>query len=286
MAYGLADVVQQRRMIASGDGDEAHQRRAGAHLDAMLALCETVECRRVQLLTYFGEVPSAQRCGNCDTCTSPPSTWDGTVASQKILSAVVRLAQRGQRYGSGHVVDILLGRSTDRVQRLGHTDLSVFGIGTELDERGWRGVVRQLIAQGLLGVEGDYSTLALTEESSPVLRGERTVQLRTETRTGSSRSPSRSRTAAKVDVDLDAEARARFESLRAWRAAAAKEGGVPAYVIFHDATLAQIAQLDPQDLGALSGVSGVGAAKLERWGEAVLATLRPSPATPVDTGGP
>ena len=276
MAYGLADVVQQRRMIESGHADATFKRRAATQLDAMLALCETVECRRGQLLAYFGEPPSGIGCGNCDTCTAPPSTWDGTVAAQKVLSAIVRLAQRQQRYGAGHIVDILLGNQTARVTQLGHTDLSVFGIGTELDDRGWRGVVRQLLAQGLLGVAGEYNTLELTEASQEVLRGNREVRLRvevkpTKTRGGSS-SGGRSSggKAKKPPVDLDAADAEVFEALRVWRSAAAKETGVPAYVIFHDAALVAMAQARPCSIGDLSQISGVGAAKLDKWGTQVL----------------
>src|SRR3954463_10779162 len=177
LAYGLADVVQQRKMIDGSDGDAAHRRRLGQHLDAMLALCETVECRRTQLLAYFGQ-DGGTACGNCDTCTAPPETWDGTVAAQKLLSAVVRLDQRRQRYGAGHVIDILLGNRTPRVTQLEHTTLTVFGIGTELSEGQWRGVVRQLLAQGLLAVQGGHATLTLSEASGPVLRREQTVLMR------------------------------------------------------------------------------------------------------------
>ena len=179
LAYGLADVVQQRRMIETSEGDAAHRRRLGQHLDAMLALCETVECRRVQLLAYFGQDSTA--CGNCDTCTAPPQTWDGTVPAQKLLSAVVRLDQRRQRYGAGHVIDILLGNETPRVKQLDHTTLTVFGVGADLTEGEWRGVVRQLLAQRLLAVGTDgYGTLEVTEGSAEVLRGNRTVALRRE----------------------------------------------------------------------------------------------------------
>src|SRR5690606_16322282 len=179
LAYGLQDVVQQRRMIETSEGDAAHRRRLGAHLDAMLALCETVECRRVQILAYFGEQTAP--CGNCDTCLTPPETWDGTVPAQKLLSAVVRLDRCGQRYGAGHVIDILLGRRTPRVAELGHESLTVFGIGTELSEPEWRGVVRQLLARGLLGVDGDgYGTLRVTGASAGVLDGSRPVLLRKE----------------------------------------------------------------------------------------------------------
>ncbi|WP_157087400.1 DNA helicase RecQ, partial [Piscicoccus intestinalis] len=177
MTYGLADVVQLRKMIETGEGDEAHRRRQGQHLDAILALCETVSCRREQLLAYFGQ-PGTGPCGNCDTCLDPPQAWDGTIPAQKLLSTVVRLDRRGQRYGAGHLIDILRGVATPRVSQLGHTDLTTFGIGTDLTQGQWRGVVRQLLAAGLLAVEGDYGTLGLTEGSAAVLRGERTVPLR------------------------------------------------------------------------------------------------------------
>src|SRR5690606_27725216 len=254
LAYGLADVVQQRRMIDTSEGDAAHKRRLSMHLDAMLALCETVECRRQQLLAYFGQ--ESGPCGNCDTCLSPPETWDGTVAAQKLLSAVVRLEQRGQRYGAGHVIDILLGKRTDRVSKLGHEDLSVFGVGADLSEQEWRGVVRQLLAQRLLAAEPEYSTLHLTPESTAVLRGEREVQLRREAPRATRATRSRGAKASAV-VDLDPEATARFEALRAWRAAAAKEQGVPAYVVFHDATLREIALRDPERAEELAGISGI-----------------------------
>ncbi|NPC95527.1 DNA helicase RecQ [Nocardioides sp. zg-DK7169] len=271
LAYGLADVVQQRKMVQTSDGDAAHKRRLGANLDAMLALCETVECRRGQLLAYFGQ-PGGSACGNCDTCTAPPETWDGTVAAQKFLSAIVRLAQRRQRYGAGHVIDILLGKANERIVNLDHTSLSVYGIGTELDERQWRGVVRQLLAQRLLTVGDDgYGTLELTEDSSAVLRGEREVRLRHEVAPSSTRrSRSSTRKAKPDDVPLDAAGEQLFEQLRAWRAATAKEAGLPAYVVFHDATLRQIAAMRPTAREQLAGISGLGAAKLEKYGEALL----------------
>lgn len=276
LAYGLQDVVQQRRMIDSSEGDAAHRRRLSAHLDAMLALCETVTCRRTQLLAYFGQRSDddALRCGNCDTCLAPPETWDGTVAAQKLLSTVVRLDQRGQRYGAGHLVDILLGKATPRVSQLGHTDLSTFGIGADLSDAEWRGVVRQLLAQGLLAVDGDgYGTLRLTEASGAVLRGEREVPLRREApRTARPARSTRKAGAAPV-ADLDAGATTVFESLRAWRAATAKEQGVPAYVVFHDATLREIATRRPTTLDELGTVTGVGAAKLDRYGARLLEAL-------------
>ncbi|WP_372482051.1 DNA helicase RecQ [Streptomyces fuscigenes] len=179
LAYGYQDVVQQRRMIDTSEGDAAHRRRLGEHVDAMLALCETVECRRVQLLAYFGE--KSDPCGNCDTCLTPPESWDGTVPAQKLLSTVVRLKrERNQKFGVGQAVDILLGKKTAKVIQFDHDGLSVFGIGSDLPEAQWRGVARQLLSQGLLAVEGEYSTLVLTETSGDVLSGARKVTLRKE----------------------------------------------------------------------------------------------------------
>ena len=277
LAYGLADVVQQRKLIDTSEGGEAHRRRLSRHLDAMLALCETVQCRRAQLLGYFGERSGA--CGNCDTCLSPPQSWDGTVAAQKVLSAVFRLQrERHQRFGAGHVIDILLGRQTAKIVQHGHASLTVFGVGTELREPEWRGVVRQLLAQGLLAVEGDYGTLTLTEASAAVLRSQHQVLLRREPELAAR--PARARrtvTAAggTAAAALPAEAAGRFEQLRAWRAATAKEQGVPAYVIFHDATLREIAATQPSSLAALGQVSGVGETKLAKYGDQVLDVLVP-----------
>ncbi|MFG3645166.1 DNA helicase RecQ [Micromonospora sp. NPDC047762] len=273
LAYGLQDVVQQRKMIETSDGDLAHRRNLAAHLDAMLALCETVRCRRVQLLEYFGETTTAA-CGNCDTCLTPPETWDGTVAAQKLLSAVFRLdRERNQRFGAGHCIDILLGKQTDKISQYGHDSLTVFGIGSELSEAEWRGVVRQLLAEGLLAVEGDYGTLALTEASADVLARRRTVTMRREPEKPASSRSSKPRGASTVVAELTPAAASLFERLRAWRATTAKEQGVPAYVIFHDATLRQIASDAPSTLGDLSKVSGVGESKLAKYGEQILAVL-------------
>ncbi|MGW6202797.1 DNA helicase RecQ [Streptomyces sp. NPDC055089] len=283
MAYGLQDVVQQRKLIQGGEGDEAFRRRAAAHLDSMLALCETVQCRRAQLLTYFGQDPTASSCGNCDTCLNPPETWDGTVVSQKLLSTVVRLKrERGQKFGAGQIIDILLGRKTAKVIQFDHDQLSVFGIGEELAEAEWRGVVRQLLAQGLIAVEGEYGTLVLTEESGTVLGREREVLLRKEAPKPASRSSSSSKGERKAKssaaaAELPAEALPVFEALRAWRGAQAKELGLPAYVIFHDATLREIATLRPSSLGELGGISGLGEKKLATYGEGVLEVLAELP---------
>jgi ATP-dependent DNA helicase RecQ len=277
LTYGLQDVVQQRKMIETSEGDLAHRRLLAGHLDAMLALCETVECRRARILAYFGQTTEAGPCGNCDTCLNPPESWDGTVPAQKLLSTVFRLhRERNQKFGAGQSIDILLGRRTDKVAQHRHDELTVFGIGTELTEAQWRGVVRQLLAQGLLGVEGDYGTLVLTEGSGSVLRKERPVMMRREpervSRSSGSSGSSGSRSKAAA-VELPAGAAAVFERLRAWRAATAKEQGMPAYVIFHDATLRQIALEMPTSAGELGQVSGVGDNKLAKYGDAILETL-------------
>ncbi|MDI5941982.1 RecQ family ATP-dependent DNA helicase, partial [Micromonospora sp. DH15] len=273
LAYGLQDVVQQRKMIDSSEGDAAHRRVLAAHLDAMLALCETVECRRVRLLSYFGQASGP--CGNCDTCLEPPESWDGTIAAQKLLSTVLRLhRERNQKFGAGQCIDILLGRRTEKVVQHRHDVLSVFGIGEELSEAEWRGVVRQLLAQGLLAVEGDYGTLVLTDASAEVLGRRRQVPMRRETvRPPKARSAAKTRPGAAAVVELPAGAEPVFERLRAWRAATAKEQGVPAYVVFHDATLRQIAADPPSTLDELARVNGVGEAKLARYGEQLLAAL-------------
>jgi ATP-dependent DNA helicase RecQ len=270
LSYGLQDVVQQRKLIDSGGGDEAHRRRQSRHLDAMLALCETVGCRREQLLGYFGE--QSGPCGNCDTCLAPPEAWDGTIAAQKLLSAVYRLrSERGQRFGAGHVIDILLGKPTPKITQNSHDTLTVFGVGTDLRDTEWRGVVRQLLAQGLLAVEGDYGTLVLTAASAQVLRGQRAVMLRREPERAA-RVP-RSRRAAEPAATLPDGAMAVFERLRSWRAATAKEQGVPAYVIFHDSTLREIAATSPSSLAELGKVSGIGETKLAKYGQQVLDAL-------------
>ncbi|WP_330358612.1 DNA helicase RecQ [Streptomyces chartreusis] len=280
MAYGLNDVIQQRKLINSGEGDEAFRRRAASHLDAMLALCETAQCRRGQLLAYFGQDAEPVGCGNCDTCVTPPETWDGTVAAQKVLSTVVRLQrERGQKFGAVQIVDILLGRRTAKVIQFDHDQLSVFGIGEDLGEGEWRGVVRQLLAQGLLAVEGEYGTLVLTEASGTVLRREREVPLRKEpkkpatSRSGSGSGGRGEKKAKAAAAELPQELVPAFEALRAWRAEQAREQGVPAYVIFHDATLREIVTVWPASVRELGSVSGVGEKKLATYGEGVLEVL-------------
>ncbi len=277
LAYGLQDVVQLRKLIDTSAGDLAHRRRLSAHLDAMLALCETVECRRTGLLAYFGQHCSTP-CGNCDTCLTPPQSWDGTVAAQKLLSAVLRLQrERRQKFGAGHLIDILLGRKTAKVIQRDHDTLTVFGIGTELGEPEWRNVVRQLLVQGLLAVEGEHGTLMLTDASADVLRGQRTVLMRREperaAKAASTATPKGTKPRRAAPADLPEDAMPMFERLRAWRAAVAKEQGVPAYVIFHDATLREIATRVPATLAELATVSGVGENKLAKYGQQILGAL-------------
>jgi ATP-dependent DNA helicase RecQ len=285
LAYGLADVVQQRRMIDSSDGNVAHRRLMASHLDAMLALCEATDCRRTQLLAYFSERTAA--CGNCDTCLSPPQTWDGTVPAQKLLSTIIRLGrERDQRYGAGQIIDILLGKKTVKVSENGHHELKTFGIGVELNEAQWRGVVRQLLAQGLLAVQGEYQTLGITEASGEVLRGQRAVTLRQDApspkaarlrgvRVAAGGAAGAAGAAKPAAAELTPEQEAVFDELRAWRGATAKEQGVPAYVVFHDATLRAIAVTAPATLGELAAINGVGESKLAKYGEGILGVLHP-----------
>nr|WP_310726553.1 DNA helicase RecQ [Streptomyces sp. N2A] len=286
LAYGLQDVVQQRKMIEGSEGDEAHRRRLSAHLDAMLALCETVQCRRVRLLAYFGQESAGTTCGNCDTCLAPPQTWDGTVAAQKLLSTVVRLQrERGQKFGAGQIIDILMGKKTAKVIQFDHDALSVFGVGADLREAEWRGVVRQLLAQGLLAVEGDYGTLVLTETSGEVLGGRREVPMRREPEKTARAAKAKTAKGKRAPVDLPEEALPVFEALRSWRARTAKEQGVPAYVIFHDATLREIALLGPATTAELGTVNGVGENKLVKYGQPILDVLAGRESDGEDTGG-
>ena len=265
MAYGLGDVVQQRRMIDQSEGSDAYKRVSLGKLEALLGLCETAACRRVRLLEYFGE--KGAPCGNCDTCLEPPETWDATEAARKALSCVYRT---GQRFGAAHLIDVLRGRATDRVSQWDHDKLSVFGIGADVDEDGWRNVFRQLVALGYIRPDHEsYGALKLTEESRPVLRGEQPVEMRRAVARAKRASRKRSQVALTAGADEPLLAR-----LKAWRAGEAREQSVPAYVIFHDSTLAAIASMQPRDLDALSTISGIGARKLERYGPAVLSVVR------------
>jgi ATP-dependent DNA helicase RecQ len=266
MAYGLGDVVQQRRMIAESEGDSKFKRIASAKLDALLGLCETTACRRVRLLAYFGEPSKA--CGNCDTCLNPPQTWDGTVAVQKALSCVYRTEQR---FGAGHLIDVLMGKDSDRMHQWGHQNLPVFGIGTDIPDKEWRGVFRQIVALGLLEVDHAHGALKLTDASRPVLKGEQKIALRRQAER--KKVTTRSGKVTKIDTELSSAERALWEQLRTWRAETAKTHGVPAYVIFHDSTLLDLTRQRPQSKEALSRVSGIGARKLEAYGPALLELL-------------
>jgi len=275
MAYGLGDVVQQRRLIDQSPGDRAYKTRMGQHLDAMLALCETVGCRRQNLLGYFGQ--SSDPCGNCDTCLQAPETWDGLVPAQKLLSTIVRLQrERGQAFGAGHLIDILRGASTDRIRQQGHDKLSTYGLGADLSDQDWRSVVRQLLARGILVAQGEYGTLAVGQDGAAVLRGEAVVPLRRDVLgrgASSARAQgSRGRSAAAAE-SLAPGDRELFEALRSWRAEQAREQGVPAYIVFGDATLRALAEGRPRSVADLDGITGIGAKKREAYGEAVLAVV-------------
>jgi len=285
MAYGLADVVNQRRMIDESPAAEEFKRGQRGKLDALLTLAEAHDCRRVRLLAYFGE--TSERCAEyqnaCDNCLSPPATWDATEAARKALSCVYRFHQNGgQRYGAAHLIDVLRGKATDKVVQRGHEALSTFGIGADIAEAQWRVVLRQLIALGYLRTEGEYNTLELTASAREVLRGEVQMLLRQPSETpkrSASKTGRVTRTARGAGKDkppplpLDDTALLRFEALKAWRAEVAREHNLPAYIVFHDATLAEMAQAQPDSLDALAQISGVGAKKLEAYGREILRVL-------------
>jgi ATP-dependent DNA helicase RecQ len=272
MIYGLADVVQQRRLIEQSEADPEYKRIATAKLDAILGLCETTECRRVRLLDYFGE--SGTPCGNCDNCLAPPEEWDGTEAAQKLMSCIYRCEQAsGVAFGAQHVIDVLCGKATPKVLQRGHDRISTFGIGAELDVSQWRSVLRQLVMLRLVSVDHDnYNVLRLTPASREVLRGERRLLLRKHSKRSL---PRKSRRVAASDasacIETEApESAALFQALRNWRLEVAREHGVPAYTVFHDSTLHEIARILPRSRDELRTISGIGAAKLERYGEALL----------------
>jgi ATP-dependent DNA helicase RecQ len=303
MAYGLQDVVNQRRMIDESPAGEEFKQGLRGKLDALLGLAEATDCRRVRLLAYFGEVygsspvdgppqdgdsplggqrghavPSVgamYRCQNCDNCLNPPEVWDGTDAARKLLSTIYRIQQSsGMSFGAGHVMDIVRGKSTEKVTQHGHASLSTFGIGADFSEIQLRGVLRQLIALGAVAVDAQaFNTLQLTEQSRAVLRGEVPVQLRESVSTPVSRKskrPGAGSAVIKAPIALDGEGLLRYAALKAWRAEVAREHNLPAYVIFHDATLAAIAKRAPQTLDDLQGISGIGAKKLEAYAQEVL----------------
>ncbi len=275
MCYGLQDVVNQRRMIDESPAEEEFKQGLRGKLDALLGLAEATDCRRVRLLHYFGE--ASQACGNCDNCLQPPAVWDGTDAARKLLSTIYRVQQMGGSYGAVHIMDILRGKSTEKVTQRGHERLSTFGIGADLSEVQLRGVLRQLIAIGAVAVDAQaFNTLQLTDASRAVLKGEVPVQLRASVSSPAARKVRRGgshRLAAKAPASLDAAGQGRYLALKAWRAEVARQHNLPAYVIFHDATLAAVAERAPQSLADLQGISGMGAKKLEAYGDEVLRVM-------------
>ena len=285
MVYGLQDVVNQRRMIDESPAGEEFKQVMRGKLDAFLSLAEASDCRRVRLLGYFGE--QSTPCGNCDNCVNPPNVWDGTDAARKLLSTIYRVQQQtGISFGAGHIMDILRGKTSDKVKQFGHERISTFGLGAEFSEVQLRGVLRQLIATGALAVNSEaYNTLQLTDGSRAVLKGEQAVSLRESvsarapsaragSASGGSAKPRREKAArgapSPAAATLDGEGQKRFEALKAWRAEVAREHNLPAYVIFHDATLAAIAERAPTSSDDLQGISGIGAKKLEAYGAEVL----------------
>jgi ATP-dependent DNA helicase RecQ len=310
MAYGLADVVNQRRMIDDGAAADEFKRLQVAKLDALLALAEAHDCRRLRLLAYFGEhsLPAAgppqdgqsplggqgehdvptvgprYRCGNCDNCLQPPAVWDATDAARKALSCIYRFHQlSGYGFGAGHLIDVLRGKVTEKVTQRGHDRLSTFGIGTEVAEQAWRGVLRQLIALGHVRSVGEFNTLELTDSARAVLKGEVPIMLRVpadppagrSVRGGKASRAGTGRAAGKAPpLPLDAAGLVRFDALKAWRGEIAREHNLPAFVVFHDATLAEMAREAPETLDALAGISGVGAKKLEAYGPEILRVLQ------------
>ena len=266
MAYGLQDVVQQRRMIAESEANDAYKRIQGAKLDAMLGLCETINCRRTHILEYFGQ--AALACGNCDTCLTPPRSFDGSVAAQKILSTIYRV---DQRFAAGHLIDVLRGIDTERVKQWRHDQLSTFGIGSDKSEAEWRTHLRQLIALGLITVDYEnYSALKLTESSRAVLKGEVQIQLRQYRKAEKAVKHKRQSAKDFAESQLSESEQAIFERLRWWRVETAKAHNIAAFIIFHDSTLREIAKAKPRSLADLRGVSGVGAKKLESYGEDLI----------------
>jgi ATP-dependent DNA helicase RecQ len=278
MAYGLADVVNQRRMIDESPAGDEFKRLQRDKLDALLALAEAHDCRRVRLLGYFGE--TSTRCGNCDNCLEPPAVWDATEAARKLLSCIYRFTQqaRGPRsFGAGQLIDVLRGKATDKVAQYGHDQLSTFGVGADLPETQWRSVLRQLVALGHVVSEGEYNTLALTDSARAVLKGEVQLLLRVPSeapaRARTGRTPRGAASAPSAPADLDTAAQIRFDALRAWRSEVAREHNLPSYIVFSNATLAEMARRAPATLAELGEVSGVGSKKLEAYGQEILRVL-------------
>jgi ATP-dependent DNA helicase RecQ len=274
MAYGLSDIVQQRRMIDESTGAEAFKRVSIGKLEALVSLAETANCRRTRLLGYFGETLAETKCGNCDNCLSPPSVRDGKVAAQKLLSCAYRT---GQRFGAMHLIDVLIGRETERVQQFGHDKISVFGIGAELNEKQWRGVIRQLVAMGHLQPDAEaFGALKLTETARGVLKGETEVMLREQAAGRPSRTKSRRGDIAASTGQGKAGDPSLIGALRAWRSEVARTRGVPAYVVLHDATIDGIASSRPTTSGQLRNIPGIGEKKLEHYGDELIALVKAS----------
>ena len=281
MAYGLADVVNQRRMIDEGEAEEAFKAILRGKLDALLALAEATDCRRQRLLAYFGEASGP--CGNCDNCLQPPALWDGTDAARKLLSTIYRVHQKSAlTFGAGHIIDVLRGKDSDKVRQYGHESISTFGVGAQYSEAQLKAIMRQLLATGALGLHKVtsensghvFDTLTLTDASRAVLQGQVQVLLRESLAATRTRRPKA--TPANVAAqDLGPDAQARFINLKAWRSEVAKAHDLPAYVIFNDATLVGIAQRNPQTLADLHGISGIGTKKLEAYGAEVLRVIQP-----------
>ncbi|MFB9262322.1 DNA helicase RecQ [Bradyrhizobium erythrophlei] len=276
MAYGLSDIVQQRRMIDESTGSDAFKRVSIGKLDALVALAETVHCRRHRLLGYFGETLERETCGNCDNCLSPPRVRDGKVLAQKLLSCVYRT---GQRFGAMHLIDVLVGRLTERVKQFSHDQLSVFGIGRELNEKQWRAVLRQLVAMGHLRADSDaYGALKLTESARGVLKGETAVMLREQPEGARNRAirgkSRRGELAPATDGKGAAANPALLATLRAWRSDVARQRGVPAYVVLHDSTIDGIAAVRPTTLTELRGIAGIGDKKLEHYGDELIRLVK------------
>ena len=271
MAYGLSDIVQQRRMIDESTGAEAFKWVSIRKLDALVALAETAGCRRRLLLSYFGETPADEKCGNCDNCLSPPQVRDGKVIAQKLLSCAYRT---GQRFGAMHLIDVLVGRATERVKQFGHDQLSVFGVGRELNEKQWRAALRQLVAMGHLAPDSEaYGALKLTESARGVLKGETPILLREQTASTGRAIRNKSRRGDLVQRPAAAGDATLLARLRAWRSEIARKRGVPAYVVLHDATIDGIASARPATLGQLRDIPGIGDKKLEHYGDELLALI-------------
>jgi ATP-dependent DNA helicase RecQ len=270
MTYGIADVMSLFRLLDTGEMADRQRRIERQKIEALLGYCEAISCRRQVLLGYFGEIEHPP-CGNCDNCRMPVPSWDGTIATQKALSAIYRT---GQRFGTRHIVDVLLGAETERILRLGHHRLKTFGVGTELDRRGWLSVLRQLVAQGFVipDISG-HGGLSLAPSANAVLRGNKTISFRIDARTRERQNPRPDRKEGGVAETLDPAARTLWEELRAWRLEEARRQQLPPYVIFHDSTLSEVARLRPNSLAALAGIPGIGRTKLDRYGSAVIAIV-------------